>query len=77
MLFSGIIASSISWEAVFYIEGGVSVLWMILWSLLIADTPQEQRFITEAERNFIVDSLNQGTTVAKQVRIFVVRLFWE
>lgn len=64
MLVSGIIAGAISWEAVFYIEGGVSVLWLFLWALLIADTPQTQRFISEEERNYIVTSLNQGGSEA-------------
>ncbi|KAJ8943525.1 hypothetical protein NQ318_023035 [Aromia moschata] len=53
MLVSGLIAGNISWEAVFYIEGGVSTLWLILWATLTADTPQSQRFISDEERNYI------------------------
>lgn len=65
MFFSGLIAANISWEAVFYIEGGISVFWLLLWATLIADTPQEQKFITQEERNFIIESLNQGRTEVK------------
>nr|CAI5858870.1 unnamed protein product [Callosobruchus analis] len=60
MLVSGLIAASISWEAVFYIEGGVSLIWLILWGIFTADTPQSQTFISEEERDYIVKSLNQG-----------------
>nr|CAH7740044.1 unnamed protein product [Callosobruchus chinensis] len=60
MLVSGLIAASISWEAVFYIEGGVSLIWLILWAIFTADTPQSQTFISEEERDYIVKSLNQG-----------------
>ncbi|CAH2007224.1 unnamed protein product [Acanthoscelides obtectus] len=65
MLVSGLIAASISWEAVFYIEGGVSLIWLILWMTLTADTPQSQRFISEEERDYIVKSLNQGKEEVK------------
>ncbi|KAJ8927580.1 hypothetical protein NQ314_019945 [Rhamnusium bicolor] len=65
MLVSGIIAGSVGWEAVFYIEGGVSALWLLLWAVLTADTPQSQRFISEEERNYIVTSLHQGSDQKK------------
>ncbi|KAJ8916857.1 hypothetical protein NQ315_005864 [Exocentrus adspersus] len=62
MLLSGIIAGGINWEAVFYIQGGASTLWLLLWAILIADTPQSQKFISEEERDYIQSSLNQGAT---------------
>ncbi|XP_060521255.1 sialin isoform X2 [Cylas formicarius] len=59
MLVSGLIAGAIGWEYVFYIEGGASAIWLVLWIVLIADTPQQQRFITPEEREYIVKSLHQ------------------
>ncbi|XP_074027629.1 major Facilitator Superfamily Transporter 3 [Leptinotarsa decemlineata] len=60
MLVSGIIAGAVGWAEVFYIEGGVSLIWLILWTVLVADSPTSQRFISKEERDFIVSSLNQG-----------------
>ncbi|CAG9812687.1 unnamed protein product [Phaedon cochleariae] len=65
MLISGIIAGSLGWEAVFYIEGGVSLIWLVLWASFITDTPQTQKFISEEERTYILTSLNQGNDTEK------------
>lgn len=67
MLVSGLIAANVSWKAVFYIEGGVSSIWLILWIILSADTPQKALFITDDERKFIGESLNQGKSEIKHV----------
>lgn len=59
MLLAGLIAGALGWEQVFYIQGGASAIWLILWVILIADTPQSQRFISEEERQYIMSSLHQ------------------
>lgn len=70
MLVSGIIAGSLGWKAVFYIEGGAASIWLILWVILTADSPQKAMFITNDERKFIIDSLNQSGTESKhEVRL--------
>uniref|UniRef100_A0A6P7GY55 Sialin n=1 Tax=Diabrotica virgifera virgifera TaxID=50390 RepID=A0A6P7GY55_DIAVI len=68
MLISGIIAGNIGWEAVFYIEGGISILWLLLWGVFIADTPKSQRFISEDERKFIESSLNHGSESKQETK---------
>lgn len=72
MLVSGIIAGSLGWKAVFYIEGGAASIWLILWVILTADNPQKAMFISNDERKFIVESLNQGESQAKHVSCFVL-----
>lgn len=57
MLMAGIIAGSLGWEAVFYIMGGLSAIWMVLWVLLIADSPEKLSLISEEERDEIVNAL--------------------
>lgn len=54
---SGIIADSLGWEAVFYIEGGACFLWLALWMWLAADTPQSHPTISEEERAYITAGL--------------------
>lgn len=57
MLISGVIADKLGWESVFYIEGGVSAIFLLLWICLVADSPEKQKLITLEERSFITDSL--------------------
>lgn len=60
MLISGLIAGNLGWEAVFYIEGGLAMIWLVFWVICSADTPQQARFISQEERDYITTSLNQG-----------------
>ncbi|XP_058449761.1 sialin [Malaya genurostris] len=57
MLMAGVLAGSIGWESVFYVMGGLSCIWMILWVWLAQDTPNKQTLISEEERSFITSSL--------------------
>ncbi|CAG9863510.1 unnamed protein product [Phyllotreta striolata] len=70
MLVSGLLAGVVGWEAVFYVEGSISVLWLFIWAAYVTDTPETQRFISDDERKFITTSLNQGAT--KQERKYEV-----
>ncbi|XP_066994553.2 sialin isoform X2 [Anabrus simplex] len=59
MIMAGQIAFSLGWEWVFYIMGLLSCIWCVLWVWLIKDFPQQQVYITQEERQYIVDSLGQ------------------
>lgn len=39
--FSGILAESLGWESVFYVQGGLSTIWCVLWIFLVYDSPQQ------------------------------------
>ncbi|KAK9888181.1 hypothetical protein WA026_000450 [Henosepilachna vigintioctopunctata] len=58
-LASGIIAATIGWKRVFYIEGLLSIIWLIIWMFFITDFPEEQTFMSDKERVFIIDSINE------------------
>lgn len=57
MLMAGILAGNWGWESVFYVMGGLSVIWTILWIWLVQDTPSQQPLISVEERSFIMTSL--------------------
>lgn len=57
MLSAGILAGNFGWESVFYVMGGVSSLWILLWVVLIQDTPNKQPLISQEERDLINSSL--------------------
>ena len=42
--FSGLIIQLVSWKWVFYLQGGLALLWCLLWVLLVADSPDKHRW---------------------------------
>jgi MFS family permease len=47
------------WPSIYYILGGVGLLWCALWFLCVADSPQKHKRISEKERTYIVNSLQE------------------
>ena len=41
---SGLIIQLFGWEWVFYLQGGLALLWCLLWVLLVADSPDKHRW---------------------------------
>jgi MFS family permease len=54
--FSGILASVGGWESVFYVEGGLALIWCVLWLLFIYDSPEEHPRIQSVELNLFKSS---------------------
>lgn len=63
MLLSGLLAGWLGWASVFYVMGGLSLVWCALWAALAADSPATQRpaLISAAERELIERALGLGT----------------
>lgn len=59
MLMAGQLAGNLGWESVFYVMGGLSMLWLILWGWLIQDNPNKQALISQEERTMIMTSLSK------------------
>jgi ACS family sodium-dependent inorganic phosphate cotransporter len=59
LLFTGLIVQYINWEAVFYIMGGLSSIWCVLWWFLMTDSPRTNPYISDEERDYIVSSLGE------------------
>ena len=60
MLMSGILAANYGWASIFYVMGGLSCVWLVLWIIFIQDSPSKQPFIDQDERDFIMSSLGSG-----------------
>lgn len=58
-----IAASSLAWPGIFYISGGVGVLWCILWAIFGSNSPEECKRISKEEKHYIQSSLGQITDV--------------
>ena len=53
---SGVIAGALGWEAVFYIHGGLSIIWCFLWAFFVTDDTQKHPFMSDEEKKFIEDN---------------------
>lgn len=63
---AGVLASSIGgWPSIFYVSGALTLLWVLIWCLFGANSPEEHRTISEMEKEFIINSLCD--TTAKKV----------
>jgi len=56
ILTSGLLSSTVGWQSVFYIQGGLSLIWCILWLIFVTDTPKSNRFVDAEEKYFIAQS---------------------
>ena len=54
---SGWIITVLDWRWLFIIEGLLSVVVLVLWAYTVYDRPQEARWISEAEKNYLVETL--------------------
>lgn len=54
---TGWLIRDFGWESVFYVFGIATVLWYFLWLIFVRSGPENDRLMTESERNFIIESL--------------------
>lgn len=67
---SGWIITALDWRWLFIIEGLMSVVVLVLWAFTVYDRPQEARWISEAEKNYLVQTLaaEQQAIAGKEVK---------
>jgi ACS family sodium-dependent inorganic phosphate cotransporter len=51
---SGFLAVKFGWHSIFYVFGTISIVWYIVWIALVRYSPENDRFITDEERNYIM-----------------------
>ncbi|KAJ8731672.1 hypothetical protein PYW07_004836 [Mythimna separata] len=66
MVISGFIADSWGWPAIFYVNGVLGAIWVVIYVFLGSDSPQRSKMIGNEERLYIQTSLGQ---VGEQKRI--------
>ncbi|CAH1800936.1 unnamed protein product [Owenia fusiformis] len=50
------------WPFIFYVSGGATFLWILLWVFFVFDTPRDHPRITEIERNYIERCIGQTSS---------------
>ena len=63
---TGLLAGTIGWESVFYVHGGLAVIWLFLWAILISDSPEVNRFVSVEEKKFISEHHSHGSSPLDQ-----------
>lgn len=57
MPLSGVLCQKLGWPIMFYIFGGVSCIWVVLWFIIARNTPEEYTGIDPLELNYIQEQL--------------------
>ncbi|KAG8229382.1 hypothetical protein J437_LFUL000903 [Ladona fulva] len=47
------------WPSTFYLFGAIGLLWTIVWLLFASSSPEDHRWISEKEKNYILNSLGK------------------
>ncbi|CAH1790135.1 unnamed protein product [Owenia fusiformis] len=58
-ILTGILCAALGWDSIFYVFGILCILWLFLWMFHGYDSPRDHPRISEAEREFIEDSIGQ------------------
>lgn len=82
---SGWVITTWDWRMLFLVEGGVSLVVMLLWWFTISNRPQEAKWISQAEKEYLINTLQeeqaalQGKTVrnASLSRVLREKLMWQ
>lgn len=64
---SGWILSHWDWRMMFIIEGLPPIIWAVIWWFMTADTPDQAKWLSEKERNYIKQTIAQENAKIKQV----------
>lgn len=71
-MFGGLICMSNvlgGWPSIFFITGLFGVIWCVLWTLLVSDTPQTQKCISIEEKLYIMEKTAEHSFKAKQKKV--------
>ena len=62
---SGWIITSWDWRVLFFVEGVMSLIVMVLWHFTISNRPQEAKWISPAEKQYLIKTLHDEQLVIK------------
>lgn len=75
-----IAASSTGWPGIFYISGGFTAVWCVLWAIFGCDSPSKSKRISPVEKEFIEATKGVAISGEKKVtpwkEILKSKAFW-
>ena len=63
MLLGGFICQQLDWELLFYICGGLCLIWCVLWQIFVFPSPEEDPRISSEERDLIITSRGSTSSI--------------
>ncbi|XP_031783207.1 sialin [Nasonia vitripennis] len=69
ILTSGWILNYLGWEMIFYIHGVLPLIWCVVFAIFFADNPETQKYITEEERQLLINTYGHRGPVSTKVKI--------
>lgn len=77
MAVAGVLADSRwGWPSIFYVSGGIAILWALVYCYVGANNPQDSRTISEAERKYILSTLPSSST-DRSVSFLILSYMWD
>lgn len=58
---SSFLAENFGWRSVFYVTGGIGVVWYFLWLAIVKESPNVDPYITPEEKKYIIDCLGESS----------------
>lgn len=73
---SGWIVGNFDWRYIFFIEGGISLLLVFVWMPMFSDRPEDARWISPAERDYLVQTIEAERERFRHRRVVTIS-FWK
>lgn len=67
MPISALLATSLGWESIFYVFGGVGILWHITWAIFIKSSPAQDSCISKDELEYIQSNVSTADEATQNV----------
>lgn len=56
---SGVLGENFGWPSIFYVVGGIVMVWYVIWLILIRERPEKDPFITKFEKEYILNCIGE------------------
>ncbi len=66
------LVANLGWRPMFFILGGIGIVWAIIWAMLFRDHPQQSKHVTQAELVFIQSDHTQEMKSTKTSWKFIL-----
>ncbi|CAL4128782.1 unnamed protein product, partial [Meganyctiphanes norvegica] len=63
--FLAVLIKGVGWEAAFYVPAAITLVWCIIWFIVVSDSPHNHRWITNAEKDYIVSSMGETKLIKR------------
>ena len=56
----GVLCVNVGWDSIFYIFGGMGIVWTVIFFAFTANSPAEHRFISRKEADYILEATKKS-----------------